>query len=65
MRHFLLAADFDGTLAHQGRVSRSTVEVLQRLRDEVEDVERTGDFPPKQSCKVIVEKIRQRYKPAW
>ena len=32
MRYFTLACDYDGTLAHDGRVSPETVEALERLR---------------------------------
>ncbi|MFO0864600.1 MAG: HAD-IIB family hydrolase [Gemmataceae bacterium] len=32
MRYFLLATDYDGTLAHDGRVFPSTLESLKRLR---------------------------------
>lgn len=33
MRYLAFAADYDGTLAHHGRVSESTVSGLKRLRD--------------------------------
>lgn len=33
MRYLALAADYDGTLAHHGKVSESTVAALQRLKD--------------------------------
>lgn len=33
MRYHILAADYDGTLAHDGRVEQSTVDSLRRLRD--------------------------------
>ena len=33
MRFRVLAADYDGTLAHHGRTSPSTVTALRRLKD--------------------------------
>ncbi|WP_254508335.1 HAD family hydrolase [Anatilimnocola floriformis] len=33
MRYLALAADYDGTLAHHGKVSDSTIAALQRLKD--------------------------------
>src|SRR5689334_993790 len=33
MRYLALAADYDGTLAHHGKVSESTVEALRRLKE--------------------------------
>lgn len=33
MRYFVLATDYDGTLAHKGRVDEPTIASLQRLRD--------------------------------
>jgi HAD superfamily hydrolase (TIGR01484 family) len=33
MRFFVLACDYDGTIAHDGRVSASTVEALKRIVD--------------------------------
>ena len=33
MRYLALAADYDGTLAHRGKVSDSTIAALQRLKD--------------------------------
>ena len=33
MRYHVLAADYDGTLAHHGRVSASTVDALRLLRE--------------------------------
>ena len=32
MRYLALACDYDGTLAHDGKVSKSTVEALKRYR---------------------------------
>ena len=32
MRHLVLAADYDGTLATQGRVDETTLDALRRLR---------------------------------
>jgi HAD superfamily hydrolase (TIGR01484 family) len=32
MRYFALACDYDGTLAHHGRVDAATVSALERLR---------------------------------
>ena len=33
MRYHVLAADYDGTLAHHGRIDDATWEALQRLRE--------------------------------
>ncbi|QDU29776.1 Sugar phosphatase YbiV [Anatilimnocola aggregata] len=33
MRYLALAADYDGTLAHHGKVSSSTIDALKRLKD--------------------------------
>ena len=33
MRCLVLACDYDGTMAHDGRVSQSTVDALERLTD--------------------------------
>lgn len=33
MRYHVLACDYDGTLAHDGRVDKATVQALQRLRE--------------------------------
>ena len=33
MRYHVLATDYDGTLAHNGRVDRPTVEALRRIKE--------------------------------
>ena len=33
MRYLALACDYDGTIAHNGRVNDQTIEALQRVRD--------------------------------
>ena len=33
MRYFVLAADYDGTLAHDGRVDEATINSIRKLRD--------------------------------
>jgi hydroxymethylpyrimidine pyrophosphatase-like HAD family hydrolase len=54
MRYLALACDYDGTIAHNGRVNDETIEALQRVRDsgrrlilvsgrELEDIENNFD----------------------
>jgi HAD superfamily hydrolase (TIGR01484 family) len=33
MRYYVLACDYDGTLAHNGRVNKETIAALERLRN--------------------------------
>jgi hydroxymethylpyrimidine pyrophosphatase-like HAD family hydrolase len=74
MRYLALATDYDGTLAHDGRVSRATLDAMARLRRsgrrlllvtgrELDDLERT--FPHlDQFDRIVAENGALLYRPA-
>ncbi len=74
MRYLALAADYDGTLAHHGKVSATTVDALKRLKDsgrklfmvtgrELEDLFKTFDHA-ELFDRIIAENGALLYNPA-